>query len=72
LNKAFDPGVDDHANAGDRLFCATLMPSQRGVTIPTLALTANAMIGFEQQILKSAKTAYLTKPLDIDLLLHTG
>lgn len=52
-------------------FTATRMLRQRGVTIPIVALTANAMIGFEQQILQIGCTAYLTKPLDIDLLLQT-
>jgi PAS domain S-box-containing protein len=51
-------------------FTATRMLRQRGVSIPIVALTANAMVGFEQQILEIGCTAYLTKPLDIDVLLE--
>jgi len=50
-------------------FAATRILRQRGVTIPIVALTANAMVGFEQQILQIGCTAYITKPLDIDVLL---
>ena len=50
-------------------FQATRILRERGVTIPIVALTANAMEGFEQQILQIGCTAYLTKPLDIDVLL---
>ena len=50
-------------------FAATRILRQRGVTIPIVALTANAMVGFEQQILQIGCTAYITKPLDIDDLL---
>jgi len=50
-------------------FAATRILRERGVTIPIVALTANAMVGFEQQILQIGCTAYITKPLDIDDLL---
>ena len=52
-------------------FAATRILRERGVTIPIVALTANAMVGFEQQILQVGSTAYITKPLDIDNLLAT-
>jgi CheY-like chemotaxis protein/HPt (histidine-containing phosphotransfer) domain-containing protein len=52
-------------------FAATRILRQRGVTIPIVALTANAMIDFEQQILQIGCTAYLTKPLDIDVFLES-
>ena len=50
-------------------FAATQILRQRGVTIPIVALTANAMVGFERQILQIGCTAYITKPLDIDVLM---
>ncbi|HET7597906.1 MAG TPA: ATP-binding protein [Burkholderiales bacterium] len=42
-----------------------------GIAAPIIALTANAMKGFEQEVLASGFTGYLTKPIDIDLLLDT-
>ena len=51
-------------------FEATLTLRQRGVTTPIVALTANAMKGFEQKMLDIGCTAYLTKPVEIDLLLE--
>lgn len=50
-------------------FEATRTLRQRGVTTPIVALTANAMKGFEQMMLDIGCTAYLTKPVEIDLLL---
>jgi len=50
-------------------FAATRILRQRGVKAPIVALTANAMKGFEQKILEMGCTAYVTKPIEIDLLL---
>jgi len=50
-------------------FAATRILRQRGVNAPIVALTANAMKGFEQKILEIGCTAYVTKPIEIDLLL---
>ncbi|MCW5650604.1 MAG: response regulator [Ramlibacter sp.] len=50
-------------------FTATRMLRARGVATPIVALTANAMKGFEQKMLEAGCTAYVTKPVDIDLLL---
>ena len=50
-------------------FAATRMLRERGVTTPIVALTANAMKGFEQEVLQAGCTAYVTKPVDIDVLL---
>jgi len=50
-------------------FAATRLLRQRGVTTPIVALTANAMTGFEQEVLQAGCTAYVTKPVDIDVLL---
>ena len=44
---------------------------EHGLTVPLFALTANAMKGFEQEVLADGFTGYLTKPIDIDLLLAT-
>ncbi len=50
-------------------FAATRALRERGVTVPIVALTANAMKGFEQEVIGVGCTAYLTKPVDIDQLL---
>jgi PAS domain S-box-containing protein len=39
-----------------------------GVTQPIIALTANAMKGYEERILASGFSHYMTKPIDIDAL----
>jgi signal transduction histidine kinase/DNA-binding response OmpR family regulator len=49
---------------------ATRELRRRGVQVPIVALTANAMKGYEQEVLAAGCTAYLTKPVDIDLLLQ--
>ena len=48
---------------------ATRTLRQRGVTTPILALTANAMKGFESEITESGFSGFHTKPLDIDTLM---
>ena len=50
---------------------ATTALRQAGVETPIYALTANAMKGFEEECLAVGCTGYLTKPVDIDLLLDT-
>ena len=49
---------------------ATRELRRRGVQVPIVALTANAMKGYEAEVLAAGCTAYLTKPVDIDLLLQ--
>ena len=49
----------------------TVLLRQAGVKTPIFALTANAMKGFEEECLAAGCTGYLTKPVDIDLLLDT-
>jgi HPt (histidine-containing phosphotransfer) domain-containing protein len=44
---------------------------ERGLKLPILALTANAMKGFEQELMDSGFTGYLTKPIDLDRLVET-
>jgi CheY-like chemotaxis protein/HPt (histidine-containing phosphotransfer) domain-containing protein len=56
------PVLDGHA--------ATRELRRRGLRMPVVALTANAMKGFEQEVLEAGCTAYLTKPVDIDLLVQ--
>lgn len=52
-------------------YAATTALRQAGVDTPIFALTANAMKGFEEKCLAVGCTGYLTKPVDIDLLLDT-
>jgi PAS domain S-box-containing protein len=48
---------------------ATRTLRDRGLQIPILALTANAMKGFEQELFDAGFSDYLTKPIDIDRFL---
>ena len=50
-------------------YTATRTLRQRGLKIPILALTAHAMKGFEKEIVEAGCTGYVTKPIDIDVLL---
>ena len=52
-------------------YTATRHLRDRGYTAPVLALTANAMKGFESEIEAAGFTGYLTKPVNIDALLQT-
>ncbi|TVT70312.1 MAG: response regulator [Denitromonas halophila] len=52
-------------------FTATRTLREAGLTTPIVALTANAMQGYEQEVIAAGCTAYLTKPVDIDALLAT-
>ncbi|MGE5794624.1 MAG: response regulator, partial [Bacteroidota bacterium] len=52
-------------------YTATKLLRSRGVKLPIIALTAHAMKGFEQEILAAGCTGYVTKPIDIDVLLGT-
>jgi len=50
-------------------FTATRTLRERGLATPIFALTAHAMKGFEQEILAAGCTGYVTKPIDLDVLL---
>ena len=52
-------------------YTATRRLRERGIKIPIIALTANAMAGDEKVVLEAGCTAYITKPVDIDLLVRT-
>ena len=52
-------------------YTATRRLRDEGVETPILALTANAMKGFEQECLDAGCDGVLTKPVDIDALLET-
>ena len=47
-------------------FTATRLLRDRGLQTPIVGLTANAMKGFEQELLQAGYSDYLTKPIDID------
>jgi len=42
----------------------------RGVTLPIIALTANAMKGFERELDEAGFSGHLTKPIDVDTLMR--
>jgi PAS domain S-box-containing protein len=50
---------------------ATTALRKAGVETPIYALTADAMKGFEEKCLAAGCTGFLSKPVDIDLLLDT-
>jgi len=52
-------------------YTATSTLRRQGYEAPIVALTANAMKGFERECLDAGCTRYLTKPVDIDVLLET-
>ncbi|MCK5516114.1 MAG: response regulator, partial [Desulfobulbaceae bacterium] len=47
-------------------FTATQNLRQQGMGKPIIALTANAMKGFEQQCLDAGYSGYLSKPIEVD------
>ncbi len=47
-------------------FTATRTLRDKGMQVPIIALTANAMKGFEQECLDVGYSDYFTKPIDID------
>ena len=51
-------------------YTATSSLRQAGLETPIVALTANAMKGFERECLEAGCTAYLTKPVDLDALVE--
>ena len=48
---------------------ATRKMREQGHQMPIIALTANAMKGFERELEAGGFSAFLTKPIDVDLLL---
>src|SRR5207237_4893030 len=52
-------------------YTATQTMRAEGVKIPIFALTANAMKGFEKEVLDAGCTGLLVKPVDIDQLMET-
>ena len=51
-------------------FTATRQLRLRGLKTPIIALTAHAMKGFEEEIMAVGFSGYLTKPIDIDEMIH--
>jgi len=52
-------------------FTALELLRSQGLQIPILALTADVMEGFEEQVLSAGFTGYISKPIDFDVLLDT-
>ncbi len=52
-------------------YAATRLLRESGLKVPIYALTAHAMKGFEQGCLDAGCTGFLTKPIDIDVLMQT-
>ncbi len=52
-------------------FTATRTLRAEGLKLPIFALTANAMKGAEKQVMEAGCSGFLTKPINIDLLLQT-
>ena len=50
---------------------ATRLLRSQGVKTPVVALTANAMAGFERQMMEAGCNVFMTKPVDIDALVGT-
>ena len=51
-------------------YTATRTLRERGVKVPIVALTANAMRGFEDQMREAGCDLFMTKPIDIDTLVR--
>jgi signal transduction histidine kinase/CheY-like chemotaxis protein/HPt (histidine-containing phosphotransfer) domain-containing protein len=51
-------------------YTATRLLRERGYTKPIIALSANAMKGFEERYLDAGCNGHVTKPVDIDVLLE--
>ncbi|MDJ0722927.1 MAG: ATP-binding protein [Desulfobacterales bacterium] len=51
-------------------FSATRELRRKGVSTPIIALTANAMKGFDRQCLEAGFSGYFSKPIDIDRLMQ--
>ncbi len=49
---------------------ATRTLRERGYALPVVALTANAMKGFEREIEEAGFSGHLTKPIDVELLMR--
>ncbi len=49
-------------------FEAVELMRKRGATLPVVALTANAMKGFEKEVEAAGYSHYMTKPIDLDAL----
>ena len=47
-------------------FTATRKMREEGLTLPIVALTANAMKGFEEECLAVGYSGYIAKPIDVD------
>lgn len=47
-------------------FTAVAILRKKGITIPVIALTANAMKGYESDCLEAGYSGYLSKPINID------